>query len=199
MAPTLDQFAKACGATVPVAQLYFDHAVAAMDRFNITSREAVAALCATVSVETARLTAMEESLYYRDAARIADLYKRIFDTNKDRKITPDEIERAKPYVRNSAKVSELLYKGYHGRGGAMLTWVENYRIHGKKLGYDYEGNPALVKEPFHAMLTACSFFDSAKCNECADDMSEVTLRWNGPRRLHLAERIQQYGIALSVL
>lgn len=199
MTPTLEQFATATGADLAHATVYFDQAVAAMDRFQITDPEAVAAFCATIGVETQYLTAMEESLYYKDPARIADLYKRVFDKDHNGQISAAEIEAAKPYARNSNAVSKLLYNGFHGRGGAMLTWQGNYKKHGDLLGFDYVSNPALVKEPMHAMLTAGSFWDVAKCNECASDMGEVTLRWNGPRRLALDRRIALRDIGLAAL
>lgn len=196
---TLDQFADATGATHANASVYLDSALAAMARFHIEEDEQVASFLASVSVETQRLTAMEEGLYYKDPARLADLFRRVFDEDHDNKISPEEVTRALPYVRNPKGLSMRLYGGFHGRGGAQLTWERNYRLHGDKLGVNYVANPGLLLEPEHAMLSAASFYDEIKGNDCAHDMGELTRRWNGPRRLALAERIAQKNAAMAVL
>lgn len=197
---TIDQFAKACGAEVGVAADYFDHAVAAMARFRISETPVqVAAFLATVSVESRRLTAMEEDLYYKDARRVAELFKRVFDANHDRVITDDEVKIAMGYVRNPKGLSMRLYNGYHGRGPIQLTWERNYKLHGDKLGFNYVADPNLVKTPEHGFLVAASFWDEIDGNAISHDMGEVTLRVNGPKRLALGERIAQFQVAQSVL
>lgn len=197
---TPEQFAAAIGATDANAARYFDHAVAAMERFRISDTAAgVAAFCASVSVETRRLTAMEEDLFYRDADRLAHLFKRVYDADHNGVISPEEVQKAVPYCRNPKALSKVLYNGFHGRGGAQLTWERNYALHGKKLGFDYVGDPALLTTPEHAMLSAASFWDEIDGNSVAHDMGELTRRWNGPARLALAERIAQRDKALAAL
>ena len=162
-----------------------------MVRFDICSLQRQAAFLATVAVESAHLGKMEEDLYYKDPARLARIYPRAFKN----------AAAAVPYVRNPQGLSELLYKGHHGRGLIQLTWRRNYERAGEALGYDYVGNPALVAEPKHAALTAAWYWHDAKCNDPADrgDMTEVTRRVNGPALMHLAERKAQYEIALKAL
>lgn len=196
---TLEQFAAAAGASSANAAQYFDAATAAMERFGITEPACIAAFCAHVSVETARLTKMEEDLYYKDAKRLAGLFLRVFDEDHNRVITDDEVVKAMPYIKNPKGLSMRLYGGFHGRGGAQLTWERNYRAHGDKLGVNYVSNPGLLLTPEHAMLSAASFYDSINGNDVAHDMGEMTARWNGPKRMHLAERIAQYNTALSAL
>lgn len=197
---TLDQFAAATGATQENAARYFDHAVATMARFKVSdSADAVAAYCATMSVETARLTAMEESLYYKDAERLAKLYRRAFDLDQDGTIEPQEVAAALLYTRNSKGLSMHLYRGYHGRGGCMLTWEKNYSAHGHLLGLPLLAKPEMLLEPEYAMLVMGSFWNSINGNDVAGDMGEVTRRVNGPRRMHLAERIAQRDAALIAL
>lgn len=196
---SLDQFAEATGATHANASEYLDAALAAMARFNIATEEQIAAFLASVSVETQRLTAMEENLYYTHADRLADLFRRVFDEDHDGKISPEEVVKAMPYLKNPTGLSMRLYGGFNGRGGSMLTWERNYRLHGDKLGVNYVANPGLLLKPEHAMLSAASFYDEIKGNECADDMGELTRRWNGPRRLALAERIAQKNAAMTAL
>lgn len=194
---SLEQFALATGSTLQNAGLYHQWAVQACERFKILTPVQLAAFCASMSVETRQLNAMQEDLYYRDAERLAKLFRRVFDTNKDGKIDFDEIERARPYCRMPKELSLKLYGGYHGRGGLMLTWERNYALHGLKLSQPYLHQPELVMVPEHAMLTAASFWDENNCNAVAHDMDEVTRRINGPARLHLAERIAQRNAAME--
>lgn len=196
---TLDQFAVATGSTEENANLYYPWAVQACERFHIEEPPELAAFFAHMAIETARLTAMQEDLYYRDAERVAKIFRRVFDTNKDKIISHDEIVAARPYCRMPKELSLKLYGGYHGRGGLMLTWERNYAAQTLKLGHDYLHNPALVMAPEHAMLTAASFWDDVRGNDVAHNMDESTLRVNGPARLHLAERIAQRNAGMEVL
>jgi putative chitinase len=196
---TLDQFAVACGATEQNAALYYEAAREACDRFKIDDATKLAAFFGHMAIETRYLNAMQEDLYYRDAERLAGLFRRVFDLDKDGKIEPEEIDAARPYCRMPKELSLKLYGGYHGRGGMMLTWERNYAAQTLKLGFDYLHEPDLLLKPKHAMLTAASYWDDAKCNDVAHDMGESTRRINGPKRLHLAERISQRNKALEVL
>lgn len=188
---TIEQLAAATSSPYGNAKVYHQHLLDGMTRFNIDSLHRQAAFLATVSVESVHLSAVEEGLYYRDAARLARIYPRAF---KDAKA-------AEPYTHNPKGLSELLYKGYSGRGLIQLTWRRNYERASEALGYDYVGNPALVAEPKHAALTAAWYWHDAKCNDPADrgDMTEVTRRVNGPALMHLAERKAQYETALKAL
>lgn len=195
---TPDLLAAATGSSDHNATVYFEPIVAAMDQFQITETAAAASFLAHVAIESARLTTTEESLYYKDAARIARTYLRIFDADKDRKIEPEEIEAAKPYVCNHAKLAKLLYNGYHGRGLIQLTWKQNYQLATDALGFDYVGHPDWVKAPDHAALTAAWFFASHGCIDVADDI-EATTRIINPALMHLAERTEQFEKNLELL
>ena len=191
MAFTVEQLAAATSAPYGNAQTYHPHLQSAMAQFDINSLQRQAAFLATVAVESQHLSAVEEGLYYKDASRLARIYPRAFKN----------AAAAVPYARNPQGLSELLYKGYAGKGLIQLTWRRNYERASDALGYDYVGNPALVATPKHAALTAAWFWHDAKCNEPADkgDMTEVTRRVNGPALMHLAERKAQYEIALKAL
>lgn len=188
---TATQLAGFTQATIANAQRYVDHLNESMTRYEITTPKRVAAFTATLSVESARLTAVEEGLYYKSAERLASIYPRAFKSPKD----------ALPYVRNPRELSRLLYDGYHGRGLIQLTWLSNYIKARDALGFDYVKNPQLVCEPMHAALTAAWYWDEANCNEAADrsDMSEVTRRVNGSRRMHLAERVSLYDLNIGAM
>ena len=188
---TVEQLAAATSAPYGNAQTYHQPLLDAMGRFDICSLQRQAAFLATVSVESARLSSPEESLYYKDPDRLARIYPRAFKN----------AAAAAPYARNPQGLSELLYKNYHGRGLLGLTWRRNYERASEALGFDYVGNPTLVATPKHAALTAAWYWHDAKCNGPADkgDMTEVTRRVNGPALMHLAERKAQYEIALKAL
>ena len=188
---SVEQLASATSAPYGNAKTYHQPLLDAMGRFDICSLQRQAAFLATVSVESARLSSPEESLYYKDPDRLARIYPRAFKN----------AAAAVPYARNPQGLSELLYKNYHGRGLLGLTWRRNYERASEALGYDYVGNPALVATPKHAALTAAWFWHDAKCNDPADkgDMTEVTRRVNGPALMHLTERKAQYEIALKAL
>ncbi len=189
MSISLEQWAEATGSNADNALRYYDAAVAAMERYEIVTAEQIAAFCATISIESARLTTMEESLYYKHPERLLRIFPRAFSS----------IEEAQPFCRNPAALSQKLYNGYHGRGAIQLTWERNYLIHSRRTGNDYLRYPEKLLEPEHALLSAASFWDLNLINDVAYDMGEVTLRVNGPARLHLAERIAQYDTALAVL
>lgn len=184
--------ARCTGATLSNAEKFAVAITEAMDRFEIDTARRQAAFLATVSVESMKLSKVEEDLYYKDAARLARIYKRAFQGDAD---------KAAPYTRNPAALGKLLYNGYWGRGLIQLTWVDNYINAGKALGFDYVGHPELLTLPVHAALTAAWYWHAHDCNDAADlpDMDLVTERVNGPAKMHLAERKAQYQIAMDVL
>ena len=197
---TVEQFRAGCGATLSNAQIYYPWVAQACERYRINqSAQHLAAFFGQIAVESAQLAKVEEDLYYRDAERLAKLFLRVFDKDQNRVITQDEIEAARPYCRMPKELSMKLYNGYHGRGLGQLTWEKNYRKIGSYVGADYVGNPDMVKSPEHAALSFAAFWDVNRINDVADDISEVTLRVNGPRRLHLAERLKFTAEALAAL
>lgn len=187
---TVEQLAKATGASLANAQRFHKPLLAAMEQFKINTPVRIAAFLATVSVESARLTVTEEDLYYRDAARLARIYPRAFKTPVD----------ASAYVANPKKLGQLLYQGYWGRGLIQLTWKTNYQKAATALGHEYVKTPELVASVAHAALTAAWYWQTNGCNEAADkeDMREVTRRVNGPALMHLAERTAQFKVAKGV-
>lgn len=191
-------FASAAKCSAADAAKYLPHLLAGMSRYGIEGLAPVSALIANIVVETLNLTQMEESLYYKDPERIVKLYLRKFDEDKDRVADPEEIEKAKPYVRNHAAMSQLLYGGYHGRGGLQLTWQANYAKATMALDRDYVNNPDFVKRDEDAMLTACWYFADNGCIKVADRIDSVVKLIN-PAMMHLAERRTAYAHAVSVL
>ena len=189
---TPDRLARATGSTAENAVKYCGYLNEAMERFDINApMDRAAFIGGTVAIESMNLSAVEESLYYKDAQRLSNIYKRAFN---------GEARLAEPYTRNSAKLSELLYQGYHGRGLIQLTWLDNYVKASEALGFDYVSNPKLLAEPWHAAISAGWFWKWKNCSEPGrrGDMDEVTLRVNGPKKMHLAERKAGFKRAIAV-
>lgn len=181
---TIEELARATSAKRTHAAIYVDALNEAMDRYKINTPRRIAAFLATVAVESQQLTKMEEGLYYRDPARLLAVYPRAFKT----------AQAAVPYARNPSGLSQLLYKGYHGRGMIALTWERNYKEAGEALGFDFVRYPAALMQPRYAALSAAWYWATNGCNEAADrgDMDDVTRRVNGPARMHQVERVAQY-------
>lgn len=188
---TPELIAQCTGGTLANARVYAVPLTDAMALFQINTPRRQSAFLATVGIESARLTAVEESLYYRDAGRLASIYPRAFDN----------AEEARPYTRNSEALGKLLYQGYCGRGLIQLTWEKNYRAAGEALGKPYLAQPNMVKEPVDAALTAAWFWSANGCNKPADalDMTGVTRIVNGARLMHLAERVALYDGGMVAL
>jgi putative chitinase len=187
-----DTLARCTGAMLADAARFADPLSATMALFAIDSPRRQAAFLATVSIESKKLTATEEDLYYKDAARLARLYGRAFKSG----------DEAMPYVCNSKALGQKLYDGkWWGRGLIQLTWQDNYKRAGEALGRDYLAYPDIVKEPSDAALTAAWFWNDKGCNQLADsaDMAGITRKVNGPAMVHLSERETQYIRALAVL
>ena len=177
---TVEEIARACRSTLEDANRFCGPLNEAMRRFDISTPRRQAAFLATVAVESAYLRTTRENLNYTKPERLVALFPRAFKT----------VAQAEPYTRNPVALGDKLYNGYFGRGLIQLTFEANYIAAGDALGYDYVRYPAMVEQPTHAALTAAWFWDDRGCNELADmgDMSEITRRVNGPKRLHLDER-----------
>lgn len=70
---------------------------------------------------------------------------------------------------------------YRGRGLLQLTGRGNYRWIGHEAGFDYEGNPEMVAEPYHSILSALVYWHLHRLNTYADhdDIHKITLLING--------------------
>lgn len=187
---TFDELAKAASASPANALKYCSVLEEAMIRFGIRTKNQRAMFVAQCAVESINLSKVEESLYYKDAQRVANMYYRVFKGNA---------AKAEPYTRNHSAMSQLLYQGYHGRGLIQLTWVDNYINAGKYLGFDYVNNPDLLLQPWHAAMSAGWYFAvKTNCLTPADaGNTDAVTRLINPAMMHAAERRTQFKIALT--
>jgi putative chitinase len=166
----------------PVAGVFVSALGLAMARFDITSPVRQAAFLAQVGHESAHLTKLSESLYYKDAERVARLFKYGFDLNRNGRVDPAEIEDAKAYLRNSEKMANRVYANrmgngpeasgdgyrYRARGGIGITGADMYRRCGQALGLPLLERPEMLEQPEYAALSAAWFWWDRGLNELAD-------------------------------
>jgi putative chitinase len=166
----------------PVAGVFVSALNQAMARFDITSPVRQAAFLAQVGHESGQLMALSESLYYKDAERVAQLFKYGFDLNRNGVVDPAEVEDAKGYLRNSEKMANRVYAGrngngpessgdgyrYRARGGIGITGRDTYRLCGKALGLPLLEQPELLERPEYAALSAAWYWWDRGLNELAD-------------------------------
>lgn len=181
------------GATRGNAERYTLHLADGMNRFGIHTPNTMAAFLGQLTIESEALAKVEENLNYTTADRLREIFPSLFVQGG---------YRAEDYTRNPKGLSQLRYKGFHGRGLIQLTWEEAYVAAGKALGVGFRANPALLLEPQHAAMSACWFFAVYKdCLPAAErgDVYDLTGRVNGPKRLKLAERKAATARAYKVL
>lgn len=188
---TFDELVEVTGASSADALRYVDPLNAAMALWAIHSKPARCCFLAHVAIETGNLSKAEEDLYYKTPERLMLIYPSMFKT----------VGQAAQYVRNPEGLSQLRYKGYHGRGGLQLTWEENYRDYQKATGKPVLEDPDLLLSPTEFALSAAWFFNAKGCIPPADkgDMVTTTRIINGKAMLKLAERTAVFQRAMRVL
>lgn len=166
----------------PVAGVFVPALNRAMARFDIGSPVRQAAFLAQAGHESGHLTKLSESLYYKDAERVAHLFKYGFDRNRNGRVDPAEVEDAKAYLRNSEKMGNRVYADrmgngpeasgdgyrYRARGAIGITGRDMYRLCGQALGLPLLDEPELLEQPEFAALSAAWYWWDRGLNELAD-------------------------------
>ncbi len=152
--------------------LYFLPINKALKEFEINTIQRIAAFLATVSHESGNLR------YSSEIASGAD-----YEWRKD--------------LGNIHKGDGIKYKG---RGLIQLTGAANYRVVGKALGIDLEGNPFLASSPLISTRIAGYFWFSHGLNQLADhnDFRTITRRVNGGYNGY-DDRVRRWQHAKEVL
>lgn len=198
----------------PVAGVFVSALGPAMARFGITSPVRQAAFIAQCGHESQHLTKLSESLYYRDAERVARLFKYGFDLNRNGRVDPAEVEDAKRYLCNSEKLGNRVYAGrmgngseasgdgyrYRGRGLIQITGRDNYRLCGQALGLPLLDRPELLEQPEYAALSAAWYWWDRGLNDLADAglFDGISRKINGGD-VGLADRRELWAKAKAVL
>lgn len=179
----------------PVAGIFVPALNRAMARYDISTPARQAAFLAQVGHESGQLRSLSESLHYKDAERVAQLFKYGFDLNHNGRVDPAEVEFARGYLRNSEKLANRVYGGrygngpeasgdgykYRARGLIGITFRDNYRLCGKALGVPLIEQPELLEQPEYAALSAAWFWWDRGLNELADAglFDSITRKING--------------------
>jgi putative chitinase len=179
----------------PVAGIFVPALNRAMARYDISTPARQAAFLAQVGHESGQLRSLSESLYYKDATRVAQLFKYGFDLNHNGRVDPAEVRDAEAYLRNSEKLANRVYGGrygngpeasgdgfkYRARGLIGVTFRDNYRLAGKAIGLPLLDHPELLEQPEYAALSAAWFWWDRGLNELADAglFDSITRKVNG--------------------
>ncbi|WP_271593598.1 peptidoglycan-binding protein [Bradyrhizobium sp. CCBAU 65884] len=164
------------------------------DRFKINTPLRIAHFLAQALYETGRGTVLFESLKYKTAARLLE----IFGIGRhSAAIRPDEVDQ---YLNNDRALAERVYglgnpkkakelgntkqgDGYKYRGGGLLqtTGGANYARMGKPAGVDFYNNPDLIVAPEAALLPALNEWNEGGMNTYADqnNIRAITRTING--------------------
>jgi putative chitinase len=153
-----------------------------MARYEINTPTRQAAFIAQVGHESGQLRKLTEDLYYKDAERVARLFKYGFDLNHNGVVDPAEVEFAKGYVCKPEKLANRAYGGRFGNGNEAsgdgwrfrargligITFRDNYRIAGVAMGLPLLEHPELLEQPEYAAYSAAWFWWDRGLNELAD-------------------------------
>lgn len=210
----LNDFQRAAGITQQRAQQWLDPLNAAMAEFFINTPLRQAGFIAQLGHESLRFTRVVESLYYRDAARLAMIFRSDLDLNKNRKIEQSELALAQQFVGRPEATANFVYANqggngsestgdgwrYRGRGLIQVTLKNNYRACGQALGIDLLNNPDLLLDPVNAARSAAWYWYQHGCNAPADaaNVVEVTRKIN-PELVGLNDRAMLFEKARRAL
>lgn len=199
----------ACGVHPTQARLFVDPISRYAGQFACSTPNRLAAFLGQAMHESNRFQSLEESLFYRDPARLAGIFSRAFHTPAD----------ASPYVsasgdNRSVALACRVYANvngngdeasgdgwrFRGRGPFQLTGRANYLAQGQKAGRDWITNPDDVSSPDGGTLAAFVFFVSIGGPSLADSwaIDDITRRIN-PAMLGAADRRQLTDNALLAL
>lgn len=195
----------ACGVHPTQARQWLAPLAAAMAEFDIATPRRQAAFVAQLMQESARLTTLEEDLRWRTPERLDATFTAVRgrdDAAALIKAGPRAIAN-RIYANRNGNGDEASGDGwrYRGRGPIQLTGRRNYAAAGKELGLPLVDKPDLVLDPSVGARVAGWFWKTSGCNPLADadDVDGITVRVNGPAKLHAAERREGTRLALAAL
>ena len=134
-----------------------------MNECGINTRERVCHFLATIAVESAELTAVEENLNY-SADGLLKTFPKYFRSSavaRSYERHPQQIAN-RVYANRYGNGNEASGDGwrYRGRGLIQYTFRDNYKEYAKWCGYDVERQPELLAQPKGATRSACHYYQS---------------------------------------
>lgn len=197
-----------------VAARFAEPLSAACALHDITTNVRLAVFVVQCLHESSMLRRLQEDLHYSSAERIAKVFRRAFDADRDGKLSAFELQIAEAFVGQPERLACRAYAGrngngneasgdgwrFRGRGFFQLTGRSNYAQAGQALGRPYVEQPDLVALPSDAALTAAWYWSVNGCNAMADTfrLAEVRRAINGPAQLGAAECLEMFGRARRV-
>ncbi len=205
---TPQQLAQATGAPLPVAIRWLPAITPALQRWEISTPARQAAFLAQVSVESAHLERLIESLDYSPQGLLAE-----WPTH----FSPDlarQLGRTADHPADQERIANIAYASrfgngdeasgdgwlYRGRGLIQLSFHDNYEAAGHALGLDLVRHPELLLLPINAAAAAGWYWWSRDCNQLADDgdFTRITVRINGGTT-DLDQRVELWSKAKEAL
>lgn len=184
----------AAGVAPTQARLFVEPLKAACALFDISTPARKAAFIAQCAHESVYFTRLEESLYYRSAERIREIFpSRVKGLDVAAKLTRNPKDLANTVYANRLGNGDYASGDgwtFRGRGAFQLTGRNNYADASNELGRPYVERPDLVAEPSDACLTAAWYFAAEKCNLLADSAQwdAITRAINGPAMVDADKR-----------
>jgi len=199
--PKLLAFASSRAPNIPAQAAALE---AARQQSSIDTPRRLAAFLGQIAKETDWLTALSENLNYRTPERLDALFKNVRSIDHAARLIkagPEAIANC-VYAYRGGNGDEASGDGwkYRGSGYIHLTFKNNYRAYGIKIGMDLVSRPELALEYESAALIAVKYWDANNCSHYADqgDIEEITERVNGPALLGLKERRAATARALEI-
>lgn len=160
-----------------------EHLSEAAARWGIDTRGRLAMWLAQLAHESGGFTRLEESLRYRSADRLMEVWPSRFRSRA----------QALPYADNPEGLANLVYANrmgndrpgdgwkYRGRGLPMLTGAANYREAARATGIPIDREPDLAAVPEHSAQIAGWYWQRHGCDRYADagDIEGCRRAWNG--------------------
>lgn len=193
--------------------------LAAAEKYKINTPLRMAHFVAQIAHESGDFQRVKEGLSYSDVNRLVTIFKKYYDLDHNGIIDPKELEFAKGYVKQPAKLANLVYANrmgngneasgdgfrFCGRGLIQLTGRNNYTAYSQ---YQYGDNrvidnPELLTKAPDAVLSAAWYWSILRnINALADrdDIVAVTKAVNGgtigleDRKANLAKAKKALGI-----
>ena len=160
----------------------FDALIENMYKFGINTPKRIKYFLAQCYHETGGFKHFKENLNY-SVNGLLTVYQKYFNESN-----------VKEYARKPVKIANYVYdkrygntkpgdgSKYIGRGLIQITFKNNYKEVGKRIGVDIINHPELVSDdPRVAIASACAFFQWKGLNKLADneDMIEITRKIQG--------------------
>jgi putative chitinase len=175
---TPEQLRAATGCTETLLIAFAAPIAKAISRWNV---KRVPEFLAQISVESSKLSRLQESLFYTTPERLMNVWPSRFPTR----------DIALQFVRQPQALANYVYQGrmgnvqpgdgwrFRGRGLKQLTGRANYQDYQLEANVPVLTNPDMLLDPTWAADSAGWFWNTRKCDSLADDLEQLTRKING--------------------